>query len=428
MRTSSKPWVMLLVLGWVLTLVSLACGASTAIVRETPTAAATATAVIRRPTATAGAPAVATQEAAPTGATREQSCSITADTVLVEGAVGPSLVEWSSPCLPDADLVYVDNDTWDVWVMDERGGNKRCITCYDQNALGINFPLDGAPDDVRWKGDPEAHPTEPILFLKAENENSAHRPSTTPSIGWDNDLWALNVCTKRYTRLTQIEPGQGLQHTAISNDGLWYVYPLRYDLGVPPLNFGFVRMVFNEVIVDNAGDVRLEKRFEDEPIGQMYYEPNDIHSNESGGYELLYVAGTGNRMDPYRYEWRCEGDSCTSDNTRLQDTPDRHEEFTMFSPSGRTVIWMAGPVVGLAYNADLYVSDPEFTDAQRLTWYNDCNTWPERCKPGGAQPSRLTWSRDGKALFYGLWIHDGLLRPFNQHELHRLDFAGACGS
>lgn len=357
-----------------------------------------------------------------------QSCGVASDTVLAQGGVGPSLIRWESPCLPDADLVYVDTGTWDLWVSNERGGGKRCLTCYGQNALGVNFPLDGVGQDVpvRWKGDPEVHPTQPILFLKAENENSKHRPSNTPSIGWDSDLWALNVCTRRYSRLTQLAAGQGLQHTALSNDGQWYVYPLRYDLGIPPLNFGQARMVFSRLIVDADGGVELQPQFEVEPNGPMYYEPNDIRSDGSGGDSLLYVAGMGNVLDPYRFDWRCEGEKCAWDNAKLLDTSDRHEEFTMFSPSGRTIAWMAGPLIGLSYHADLYISTPDFTQPQRLTWYNDCNVWPDRCQPGGAQLSRLSWNQDGTAIFYGLWIHGGLLRPFDENQLHRLDLVGSC--
>jgi hypothetical protein len=358
------------------------------------------------------------------------SCAMKSDTVLARNAVGPSWIAWGTPCLPDADLVYVDLDTWDIWVMDEMGGNKRCLTCYNDNILGTNFTLDddGRPPAIHWKGDPEVHPSQPIIFFKAENENSAHRKlRNSPSIGWDNDIWALNVCSKRYTRLTRMAPGEGIQHSAISDDGRWYIYPLRYDLGNPPKDFGYAKMIFCTLSVDQEDNPHLARRFEDAPNGQMYYEPHDIRKNDSGFYTLLYTAGSNNVLDPYRYDWKCETEKCSGTIEALQTTPSQHEEFTMFSPSGEKIAWMKGPLIGFGYHADLYVSTPEFAEIKRVTWYNSCSHWPLRCRPGGAQFSRLAWKDDGTAVFFGLWVHDGPLRPFRRTELHKLDLCGECG-
>ncbi len=88
---------------------------------------------------------------------------------------------------------------------------------------------------------------------------------------------------------------------------------------------------------------------------------------------------------------------------------------------------MAGPSVGFAYDADLYLSRPDYTAAARVTWYNDCQRWPAQCKPNGAQLSRLDWKGDGTALFFGLWIHESVTQPAASSELHRLDFVGRCG-
>ncbi len=235
----------------------------------------------------------------------DSTCAVARDTVLTEGAIGPSWIPWDSPCLPDADLVYVRPDTWDLWVMDEHGGHQRCLTCYGDNVLGVNFPLDedGRPPTVHWKGGPEVHPTAPIIILKAENENSAHSAlRNLPSLGWDNDLWALNVCTRHYSRLTQLAPDQGTQHTGISNDGRWFAYPLRYQYGDPLRNFGLARLVIAELSVDGAGDAHLLTRMDEEPNGPMYYEPSDIQSSASGSWTLLYAAGDSIRLDPYNYE------------------------------------------------------------------------------------------------------------------------------
>lgn len=356
-------------------------------------------------------------------------CSTVGDTVLAQDAVGPSWIPWDSPCLPNADLVYVDNRTWNVWVMDQWGGNQRCLTCWAGNALQVRFPLDldGVSPAIHWKGAPTVHPSQPIFFISAENEYSAHNPLlNTPSIGWDNDIWALNVCTKRYTRLTQLAAGLGTQHSAISNDGKWYVYPLRYDYGNPPLDFGLAKMVFNEVAVDSKGDAVLQPRFESDPNGPMYYEPSDVFKLNSTTYVLTYAAGAGNLLDAYRYEWSCSRTGCSGRNSRLSNTPNLHEEFMMFAPSGKRLTWMAGPIVNLMYNADLYLSAVDFSNVQRLTWYNDCLAWPDGCKPFGAQLSPIAWKQDdGMALFYSLWLHNGTM-PFASSELHRLDLTAGC--
>jgi hypothetical protein len=343
--------------------------------------------------------------------------------LLVENAVGPSWIAWDAETLPKADLVYVDVDDWDVWVMDEFGGNRSCLTRPGRNALGVDFPLDRDDDSPRthWKGDPEAHPTKPLILFKAENEHSRHRAlRNAPSIGWDNDLWALNVETRKYTRLTRLAPGEGLQHSAWSDDGVWYVYPHRYFFGDPPGDFGHVRMVFNAFVVDGEGTPRLEKRFAVEPQGKMYYEPIDIRRNDDGSHTLLYVAGAGNILDPYRYDWTFEGGKVSGRARRLQDTPDLHEEFTSFSPAGDRIVWMRGPLKRYAYRADLYESKPDFTDVKRLTWFNDRDVWPEMGRTYGAQLSRLDWKGDGTAVFFGVWTHGPVL-PFRKTHLYRLD-------
>jgi len=347
----------------------------------------------------------------------DNSFKIKKDTVIAQDAVGPSWISWDA--LPNADLVYVDQKSWDLWVMDEDGNNKQCLTCYDNNILGINFPLD-KEDNIHWKGDPEAHPYLPIIFLKVENENSDHKVLfNTPSIGWDNDIWALDVKEKKYYRLTNLELGQGVQHSAISEDGVWYVYPLRYDMGTPGKNFGLDKIVFSKLEINKVG-ISLSKQFEDEPKGQMYYEPNDIHKNPSGSYTLLYSGTDGRIANPHSYEWS-EGNYLGKDKT-LQETPSLHEEFFMFSPDGKKISLMKGEMFLGRYFADLHISNPDFTEIQRITYYNDCNVWPDDCKPDGAQLSRLEWKEDGKSIFFGLWVHGGTLKPYAYTELHRVDF------
>jgi hypothetical protein len=331
------------------------------------------------------------------------------DSVAAEDAVGATWIPWSSSCLPGARVAYVDNIDWDIWVIDEAGGRKRCLTCFGDNALGVNFPLDRSGLQARWKGDPEAHPTLPIILFKAENENSSHRAlRNSPSMGWDNDIWALNVCRRRYTRLSRIARGQGVQHSAISEDGKWYVYPLRYREGDQPSQFQYANMIFGNLTVDKEGDLHFEKKFASKPLGEMYYEPNDIHRSGPSRYSLFYVAGRGEMLDPYRYDW-CDGSECERTNAALQATPWVHEEFLMASPSGRRLAWMRGPVVGYGYRSDLFVSRLDFAEAERVTWYNDCDAWPTRCLRNGGQLSRLAWSGNGKAVYFGLWKHGAVL-------------------
>lgn len=357
------------------------------------------------------------------------ACAFESDSVLVDDAVGPSWIHWTSDCLPGARVVYVDHAEWNIWVMGASGEERRCLTCFGDNPLGVNFPLDedGAPPEVHWKGDPEAHPSEPIILFKAENEHAEHRLLTTsPSIGWDNDIWALNVCTRSYTRLTTLAAGEGVQHSAISQDGRWYVYPRRRQAPAGTSDFDFAAMVFGQLTVDSGGTLHLAQRFEAEPNGEMYYEPNDVQGAGDGRYSLFYVATDTTLADPYRYDW-CEEERCAAVNTRLVETAVVHEEFTMVSPSASRLVWMRGPVQGLAYHADLFVSNIDFTGIERVTWYNDCERWPDACLKHGGQLSRLEWAADGAAIYFGLWEH-GAIAPFEKVRLHRLDLAGDCGS
>jgi len=93
----------------------------------------------------------------------------------------------------------------------------------------------------------------------------------------------------------------------------------------------------------------------------------------------------------------------------------------MFSPNGRKIAWMKGTFFAGRYLTDLYISNPDFSGIERVTWYNDSKVWPDRYKPDGCQLSRLVWKNDGTAIFLGLWIHGGRFKPFSKTELHRLD-------
>jgi hypothetical protein len=342
--------------------------------------------------------------------------------LISSNGVGPSWIHWESPVIPNADLVYVDNEHWEIIAINEEGGQKQCVTCKNENPLDLVFPPDedGSFAHRHWKGDPEAHPMLPIIFFKAENEHSSHRVlRNAPSIGWDNDLWALHLEDKKYFRLTNLAAGEGLQHSAMSTDGTWYVYPHRYDIGNPPADFGLTRMVFNHIIVED-GNIGLIRQFEIQPLGAMYYEPFDIWQSGPATYSLTYAAGDGNILDPYRFDWTfSDGQIVDSLNTRLQNTPELHEEFMMVAPGGQRMVWMRGPAAGLKYKADLYISDLQFTDPKKLTWFNDCAVWPAACSPYGAQLSRLTWKDDASAVFFGVWSH-GPLVPAKRAALYRL--------
>lgn len=175
-----------------------------------------------------------------------------------------------------------------------------------------------------------------------------------------------------------------------------------------------------------SGDLRFREEFAQTPIGPAYYEPNDIQRLGDGRYALYYVAGRGTMLDPYRLEWS-DGPDRAVRNVRLRRTPHLHEEFLMVSPGGDRLAWMAGPLRGYGYRADLFVSRTDLRHAERVSFYNDCRTWPSRCASRGAQPSRLAWSGDGRALYFGLWEHGAIL-PFAHVRLHRIRFAGPCGA
>jgi hypothetical protein len=122
-------------------------------------------------------------------------------------------------------MLYNSTDSWDLWVMDENGGNKQCLTCPGKSIFNARFPLD--------------------------------------------------VSKGTYTRLTRLHRRSGLQHTAISGDGLWYVYPLRYKFGRPIKNFGLAKLVFNTIHFNKAGRaISFKKEFVEMPNGSMYLFPS----------------------------------------------------------------------------------------------------------------------------------------------------------
>ncbi len=355
---------------------------------------------------------------------RANTFTVVSDKIIMENATDPVFLEKDIPGLPNADLVYVDAKKMELGVMDELGKHVRNLTEKDKNVLGINFPLDedGLPPAIHWKGAPEYIPGTSIILFKAENENSDHiLDRNNPGIGWDCDIWALDLEKKKYTRLTNIDKGHGTHYSALSRDGQWYVYPLRIDMGNPEKNFGVVRMVFNRITFDKNGTVELTYNFALDPDGSMFYRPSSILQHKDGSYSLNYVAGANKILDPYRVSWNPTQEAFTISYKKLLTTPALHEELITLTPDETQMLLIQGLLRGEKYQTDLYTTDLDLVSKQRLTTYNLDKKGKPVASDLGAQISHPGWHKNGNVLFYSLWHHKGADRSYQTTEIHRLE-------
>ncbi len=359
-----------------------------------------------------------------TATAQADTFTVASDKIIMKGAIDPTFIDTAITGLPNADLVYTVEKQMELRVMDESGKNVRNLTEKDNNILGINFPLDedGQPPAIHWKGDPEHIPGTSIILFKAENEHSSHIFNrNNPSIGWDCDIWALDLKKKTYTRLTNFDKGNGTHYSTLSRDGQWYVYPLRLEIGNPAKNFGVVRMVFNQITFDDSGTIELTYKFALDPDGSMYYRPASIFHHKDGSYTLDYVAGSSKILDPYRVTWDPTQEDSTIRYQQLLTTPTLHEDFITFTPDKAQMLLIQGPLKGEKYQTDMYITDLTLANKQRLTTYNLDRQEKQVASDFGAQLSHFSWHKTGTVLFYSLWTNEEQGKACRDAGIHRLE-------
>lgn len=282
-------------------------------------------------------------------------------------------VDWAA----DGSLIAYDkmgdDGYYDVHTMRSDGTPLGCLTC------GVA----GLP--TRDVGQPAWHPSLDWLVFQAEKDVHQRvrlRNSTSPGGGTYNDLWVLDMRTKKPTLLYAVESTgpAGTLHPHFSRDGKLLSWSVRYaDSRLKRgWELGAWKIAIADFVADAAGP-RLENIRYFIPGAEGFYEN---HGFSPDGTLLIFTSPfeAGNtiyRNNIYSYNY------ATSDATQL--THEAYNEHASFSPDGKTIVWMTDKDVpraenGLSGGTEYWRMNADGSAKARLTYFNTVTNAPERGK------------------------------------------------
>lgn len=313
------------------------------------------------------------------------------------------------------------NGIYEIFTMKPDGSSVACLTCNKEEAPK------GHKGEAYW------YPNGEYLTFAAENEYGKHKPSNTPGIGRDNEVWVMTADGNQYWRITNHPEKWGIIRPSFSHDGTKLYWNEEYSC----------ERGKNKCCLWNHWQLFFRKG---EEVGVFRTKIADI-SFESGepvilnikniGHEgLRLVEGTGftpdNKRLVYSYANPSEtngkmiwGDIYTSlldgsDLTQITDTQWLHEENPEFSPDGKKLVTMSGSYVNFFYfyRTELYLMDVDGKNWKRLTYFNEK---PEDFNLSGES----SWSPDGSQIIFHKY--DKSAKEYSAGKLYLLIFQGVCG-
>ena len=274
-------------------------------------------------------------------------------------------------------------DFFAVYVMNSDGQESRCVTC-------------GHPDlPGRHTGQPAWHPSGRYLVFQAEKRE--HIDVRFESVLWPgagvlNDLWLLNLQTKRATVIREVEnaPGRGTLHPHFSADGRMLSWSEMQERGslVKGEEAGLWALMVADFNTDDASVPRLENVRSYIPGGPAFYEN---HGFSPDGLRLLFSSN-------FEAEQRVENHIYTLElNTMLLTrlTTQDYNEHAQYSPDGSRIAWMSNTDIRFA-GTDYWLMDADGSNKRRLTYFNKRNH-PEYTGEATAVAD-LSWRPDGTAF------------------------------
>lgn len=121
-------------------------------------------------------------------------------------------------------------------------------------------------------------------------------------------------------------------------------------------------------------------------------------------------------------------------SANLTKTAEAWEEFGEISPDGKLVAFMSSSCCAFRpaddkkkLRTDLYLTTPDRSWTERLTFYNQKGHAHAKDGPGGSTVTKLRWGSDGTKLYYERPFY-GTFGFVRGSWLTELTFAGNCGA
>jgi len=290
------------------------------------------------------------------------------------------------------------NGRYEIYVMSPDGKNKRCISCSNAAIVGGS------------RGNPAWHPGG--KFIAVQVEKPGHK--TMPGFGQWSDLWLIGLDGSSALPLTDLPvgPDYGVLHPHFSADGRKLAWSEMYKKGEllkKGEEYGLWHLCVADFTIGPSGP-RLSNVQKFEPMGPAFYEN---HGFSPDGTTLFFSSNAHTQkplfLDSDIYSFNLN----TGRVARL--TTDGYNEHAEISPDGTKIVWMTTNE-NANKGTDLWMMNPDGTNKQRLTHFNQPN-YPEFTgqKLVAADSS---WSPDGKSLI--LYVQDSLLKQTGSIYLVKL--------
>lgn len=263
----------------------------------------------------------------------------------------------------------------------------------------ISAGLEGLPG--KNVGGPTWSPDGKWLVFQAEKAThdtmTAYAP--TPGGGMFNDLWALDMATKKARPLRVIPNSSdcGVLHAHFSADGKRLSWSEMYSgpRGGGAREFGWYWLMVADVKAGPDG-LSLSNIRKFQPAGPGFYEN---HGFSPDGKKLIYTTSALTpTVSAMEREDICVYDMAMDQQMRL--TQSGYNEHAIFSPDGKQIVWMTNEGIastGSAFRGtDYWIMNADGSNKRRLTYFNDPTS--PMYVPGLTVASDFSWRPDGKAF------------------------------
>jgi Tol biopolymer transport system component len=287
----------------------------------------------------------------------------------------------------------------DVWVMDEDGANRQCLTSGHSTIPQLH------------NGNPAWHPSGKLLVFQALDPaikgplsgTPAYRLYTGPGAGFQNDIWVMDNEGDNTWRLTTLGRGKGVLHPHFSPDGKWLVWAEMTSS--KPHGFGTWDIVLAPFLFDGQ-NVELGEQRRLRPGDHVFYE---THGFSPDSDRLIFSAvppGEGEEsMDIFVCDLQGEN---LKQLTSLKEK--QWDEHAHFSPDGSRIVWMSSSENGLKtreinnlkVKTDCWQMASDGSQKSRVTTFNKEGT--PHYIPGRNIASDISFSPDGRRFV--LYVQD----------------------
>lgn len=287
----------------------------------------------------------------------------------------------------------------DVWVMNEDGSERRCLTSGHTKIPQLHT------------GNPAWHPSGKLIAFQALDPQikgplagtAAYRLYTGPGAGFHNDIWVMTDDAANVWRLTTLGRGKGALHPHFSPDGKWLVWAEMTS--AKPRGFGTWEIVLASFQYDGQ-NVRLGTTRRLRPGDELFYETHGFSTDSS---HLIFSAVPRGKGEEAMDIFVCDlkGKNLKRLTSRNQNQWDEHAHF---SPDGRHIVWMSSSGNGLRtqdmnnlkVKTDCWQMDLDGRNKTRLTTFNLKDT--PHYLPGRNIASDLSFAPDGRRFV--LYLQD----------------------